>query len=80
MTDSGKGDLRTIVNGLFPTNFDTASLSKRGKDEIKEAIDAILRISSYQDARLTLALEQLDKAADEITRLNTLIDSMKASR
>lgn len=73
MSDIDRGDLQTIANGLFPAGFKAAALTPEGRDEVKEAVDVILRLSSTQNARLTLALEQLDKAADDNTRLRTAL-------
>jgi hypothetical protein len=65
-----KNDARTILNGLFPSGQqDIKSLPPQGREEIRRAIDVILRLYDYNTARLELALEQLDKAAAEIDRL-----------
>ncbi len=72
---AGRGDLKTIAHGLIPTGFNAAALPPEGRNEIKDAIDVILKVSSYQDARLTIAIEQLDKAAAEIDRLRAIIKS-----
>jgi chromosome segregation ATPase len=75
MSEASRGDLRTIANGLFPAGGEVATLSPAGRDEVREAVEVILRLSSHDNARLTLALEQLDKAADEVERLNAERDS-----
>lgn len=77
MVYAGKGDLRTIANGLLPTGLDPKTLPPEGRDEIREAIDVILKLWDYRNARLTLALEQLEKAAAEIERLKTENESLR---
>lgn len=69
MAQASKGDLRTIANGLIPAGFDAASLTPEGRDEVRAAIDVILRLHDAQSARLTLALEQLDRAAAYIDKM-----------
>lgn len=64
------GDLRTIANGLFADGYDSSALTKEGKDEIRAAIDVILKLWDHRNTKLSLALEQLDLAADEIARLS----------
>lgn len=66
---AGAGDLRTLVSGLIPAGFDAGALTPKGRDEVRDALDVILKLWDYRNARLTLALEQLDKAAVEIERL-----------
>ncbi len=73
MPYAGKGDLRTIARGLIPGGFDPTSLTTKGRDEVRAAIDAILRAWDRSNTKLGLALEQLDKAAAEIDRLNQRI-------
>jgi hypothetical protein len=70
-----KTDARTIANnGLLPTGQDARSLpQKSGREEIRQAIDTLLRLYDYDNARLELALEQLDRAAAEIERLRTAL-------
>jgi len=63
-----KSDARTIASGLFPSGQDVKSLTPEGREEIRRAVDVILRLYDHNAARLELALEQLDKAA-EIDRL-----------
>lgn len=81
MTDQmgQKGDLKTISHGLIPTGFNAANLPPKGRDEVREAIDAILRIWDYTQAKTTLALEQLDKAAAEIDRLKAEIAELRSA-
>lgn len=81
MTDrtAGRGDLRTIANGLFPSGQDLASLTPEGRDEVRAAVDALLRVWDYTSAKLELALGQLDKAAAEIERLNGIIAKLSAN-
>src|SRR6266567_8188824 len=69
MAEASKGDLRTLASGLFPAGFDAAALTPEGRDEVRAAVDVILKLSDRQSARLKLALEQLDRAASEIDRL-----------
>ena len=69
MVEGSRGDLRTLASGLFPAGFDAAALTPEGRDEVRAAVDVILRLSDSQSARLKLALEQLDLAAKEIDRL-----------
>ena len=64
-----RDDARTIASGLFPSGQDIESLTPQGREEIRQAVDVILRLYDYNAARLELALEQLDKAAAEIDRL-----------
>lgn len=71
MNDVGKGDLKTLANGLFPSGQDVAALTPEGRDEIRDAIEVILKLWDYRNARLALALEGLDKAADEIVALRS---------
>ena len=66
---AGRGDLRTIANGLFPSGQDVSNLTAEGRDEVRAAVDALLRMWDRTSAKLELALRQLDKAADEIKRL-----------
>jgi chromosome segregation ATPase len=77
MTDlAGKGDIRTVANGLLPSGQNVASMTKTGKAEVRAALEALLRIYDNDNARLGLALEQLDRAADEIERLTNGRDTM----
>jgi len=78
MVHAIKGDLRTLGNGLFPTGFDAASLTSEGRDEVRDAIDVLLKLWDHRNARLTLALEQLDRAAAEIDRLKALISELES--
>lgn len=65
----GKGDIRTLANGLFPAGMDPAALTPEGRDEVREAMEVLLKIYDYRNTKLALALEQLDRAAAEIDRL-----------
>lgn len=66
----GRGDLRTLANGLFPVGgVEAKDLPPEGRDEVRAAMDVILRLWDYQSAKLDLALQSLDKAAVEIDRL-----------
>jgi hypothetical protein len=69
MTQASGGDLRTIANGLFPAGGDSSTLTKEGRDEVRAAMEVILRLWDHRNTKLSLALEQLDRAADEIERL-----------
>lgn len=69
MSQASRGDLRTIANGLFPAGSDPSALPKEGKDEVRAAIEVILKLWDHRNTKLALALEQLDRAADEIARL-----------
>lgn len=73
---AGKGDLRTVATGLFPQGFDVAALTPEGRDEVRAAVDAILRLWDQENARLSLALKQLDKGAAEIERLKGANDKI----
>jgi hypothetical protein len=64
-----KTEARVIMSGLFPSGQDIRSLTLTGREEIRDAVDTILRLYDYDNARLTLALEQLDRADAEIRRL-----------
>lgn len=81
MTDrtASRGDLRTIANGLFPSGQDVASLTPEGRDEVRAAVDALLRAWGRTSAKLGLALGQLDRAAAEIERLNGIIAKLSAN-
>jgi hypothetical protein len=70
------GDLRTLANGLFPSGGSEAHLTPEGRDEIRDAIDVILKFWDYRNTKLSLALEQLDRAADEIFRLRAEKDKL----
>lgn len=72
MASAGSGDLKTVARGLMPAGLDPSTLTPEGRDEVRAAIDAILRLWDHRNARLTLALEQLDKAAAEIDRLKKI--------
>lgn len=74
---AGQGDLRTIARGLIPAGFDAATLTPEGRDEVREAIDVILKLSDYRNAKLGLALEQLEKAAAEIERLRAALSDAR---
>jgi hypothetical protein len=74
--NAGKGDLKTIANGLFPSGFNAAALTPEGRDEVRAAVDVILRLSDSRNARLTLALEMLDKAAAHIEHKDAQIAQM----
>ena len=76
---AGKGDLKTLANGLFPGGFDAATLTQEGRDEVRSAVDVILRLWDYRNARLTLALEGLDKAAIALEQKDALIAEMLAA-
>lgn len=78
MSEAGKGDLRTILNGLFPTK-EQLPRTLEGRDEVRAAVDALLRIYDRDNARLTLALEQLDKGAAEIERLRADNERLRAA-
>lgn len=73
---AGKGDLRKLANGLIPSGFDAAKLTPEGRDEVRAAIDVILKLNDQRFARLSLALEQLDRAADEIDRLRAALEQI----
>lgn len=64
-----KGDARAIANGLFPGGQDIQSLTRQGRDEVREAVEVMLKVWDRNNVKLQLALQQLDKAADEIERL-----------
>ena len=72
------GDLQTLANGLFPSGGSEAHLTPEGRDEIRDAIDIILKFWDYRNTKLSLALEQLDKAADEIFRLRAENEKLRA--
>ena len=74
---TGKGDLRTIASGLFPAGDELPS-TKEGRDEVRAAVDALLRVWDHSSAKLLLALEQLDRAADEIERLRAQLTEAAA--
>ena len=80
MAQAGKGDLQTLANGLFPAGFDATALTPEGRDEVRAAVDVILKLWDRGSARLTLALEQLDKAAAEIDRLKGRIAELESRR
>jgi hypothetical protein len=69
----GSSHFRTLANGLFPSGFAADALTPEGRDEVREAVEIILKLWDHRNARLTLVLEQLDKAAREIERLNRLL-------
>ena len=71
-------DLRTILNGLIPTGFDSRRMPPEAKCEVREALDAVLKLWDQRNARLTLALESLDRAAEEIERLKAEIVRLQA--
>lgn len=50
--------------------------TRRDRDHVRASVDVILKLWDEVNARLTLALEQLDKAAIEIERLKALNKSM----
>ena len=62
-------DYRMIANGLLPGGCDPDKLTAIGRQEVRDAIDALLRIYDRDNARLDLALRELDRAAAEIERL-----------
>lgn len=66
---TNKDELRTLANGIIPAGFDAKKLPPEGCDEVRAAIDMLLALSNRRTTRLTLALNQLDKAALEIDRL-----------
>lgn len=66
-----KSDLKTLASGLIPAGFDAARLPADGRDEVRAAIDVILKLSDHSNAKLSLALEQLDRAAAEIERIKS---------
>ncbi len=72
MTPPSRGDLRTLANGLFPTGQELPP-TQEGRDEIREAVNVILKLHDARSARLTLALRGLDRAAEEIERLRGII-------
>ena len=59
-------DARALANGLLPSGQNISSLSPTGREEVKHAIETVLRLYEMQDARLSLALEQLNRAADAL--------------
>ena len=61
-------DFRTIANGLFPSGQRVENMSKEGQDEVRAAVDALLRVWDRTNARLSLALQQIDRAADAINK------------
>lgn len=65
-------DHRIIADGLFPGGMDPKKLTEIGRSEVRAAVEALLRIVDRDNARLALALEQLDKGAAEIERLRAL--------
>ncbi len=65
----GRGDLKTLADGLFPCGHDNPT-SPRGRDEVRAAMEVILKLWDYQSAKLELALRELDGAGAEIDRLN----------
>ncbi len=69
MTQASSGDLRTIANGLFPAGLEPSALTKEGRDEVRAAMDVILKLWDYRNTKLALALEQLDRAAARIEQL-----------
>jgi hypothetical protein len=75
---AGYGDLRIVARGLIPAGFDPAALTPEGRGEVRQAIEAVLRLWDQQGARLTLALEQLDKAATEIEMLKAESKMLRA--
>lgn len=79
MTEAGKGDFRTVLDGLFPTG-ERLPASRTGRDEVRAALDALLRIYDHNNARLILALEQLDKGAAEIERLRAELAAERLHR
>lgn len=79
MSQDSHDDLRTIANGLFPVVGDTSALPKEGKDEIRAAIEVILKLLDRRNTKLVLALEQLDRAADEIARLRAENERLRSS-
>lgn len=60
---------RTIVSGLLPEGGNVDTLSLKGRDEVRAALDMVLQVHSQQASKLELALRQLDEAAAEIKRL-----------
>lgn len=75
--EANKDDLRALANGLIPGGFDATQLTPEGRDEVRDAIDVLLKLSDQRNVRLTLALGQLDRAAVEIERLQA---SLKTAR
>lgn len=73
MAQASSGDLRILANGLFPAGGDVKELTPEGRDEVRDAVDVILKLWDTGSARLGLALERLDKAADEIERLKAAL-------
>ena len=72
-------DYRVIADGLFPGGMDPAKLTEIGREEVRNAVDALLRLWDRDNARLALALEQLDRAAAEIERLKAGPEPMPSS-
>ena len=75
---AGKDDLRALAHGLIPAGFDATELTLEGRDEVRAAIDVLLKLSDHRYARLSFALEQLDKGATEIERLKSANDKIGA--
>jgi len=65
-----RADMQTIVSGLLPAGMDIESLTPEGRDEVRQALDTILKVWDRTQARLALALGQLDKAADHIAAIS----------
>jgi hypothetical protein len=65
----GKNAAHTLVNGLLPAGLQSRSLPPEGRNEVREALDTVLRLYEGDKMRLELALHQLDRAAAEIERL-----------
>lgn len=66
MSGEAQGDLRTLANGLFPSGLDPVALTPEGRDEVRAAVDVILKLWDHQSAHLQLALKELDRAAGHI--------------
>ena len=77
MLKADKGDLQTLANGLLPSGQDISRLTAEGRDEVRAAIDVILKIWDYNRTKLDLALVQLDKCAAEIERLTAERDEAR---
>lgn len=72
-------DHRIIADGLFPGGMDPAKLTELGRAEVRAAIEALLRVWDRDNARLALALEQLDRGAAEVERLRALLGEVRGA-